>query len=123
MAFPLTDAEHAAIKARIDEQEELIVAAAIRVRPGLIVMAERPGRHGNCITPASLISCDRMSGGEHGFVTNRGRFVGRIEAAKIVAASGQGSKREGVNGLFSEDMWNDRDDEMSRRAPRPEEIF
>jgi len=41
MAFPLSDEEHAAIKARIDSQDELIVAAAIR-DGDVIVMVERP---------------------------------------------------------------------------------
>lgn len=115
MAFPLSDAEHAAIKARIDGQEELVVAAAIRWG-GLVVMVERPGRHGNCI---NQMHGNGMAHADHGFVTNRGRFVDRQEAAKIVKAAGQGSTRDFGPGypdsLFSEDMWNDWD--VSPRAP------
>jgi len=122
MAFPLSDAEHAAIKARIDGQEELVVAAALRF-PGFVVMVERPGRHGNCINPMYRLG---MTHGEHGFATNRGRFVDRQEAARIVKASGQGSTRDFGPGypdsLFSEDMWNDWD--VSPRTPiDPATIF
>lgn len=105
MAFPLSDAEHAAIKARIDGQRELVVAAAVRTA-GVIVMAERPGRHGDCINFLHRLGCDYA---DQGFVTNRGRFVDREEAALIVERAAQGSKRRGINGLFSEDMWNDGD--------------
>lgn len=118
MAFPLTDAEHAEIKACIDAQKELIVAAAIRCN-GVIISVERPGRHGDCINFMHRL---RLGYSDQGFLTNRGRFVGRVEAAEIVEASGQGSKRDGINGLFSEDMWNDWD--VSPRTPiRPEDIF
>lgn len=124
MAFPLSDTEHAAIKARINGQDEMIVAAAIRYRENgcnVVVMVERPGRHGDCI---NFMHYHRAFPYEdQGFITNRGRFVDRVEAAEIVAASGQGSKREGINGLFSEDMWNDWDDENRRPAPRADAIF
>lgn len=131
MGFPLSDEEHAAIKARIEAQPELIVAAAIQVDwcgSKLIVMAERPGRHGNCISAAGRISGDAARGGEHGFVTNRGRFVGRAEAGRIVLAAEQGSPggspRSNPNmHLFSEDMWNDHEDENRRPTPRPDEVF
>lgn len=119
MAFPLSDAEHAAIKARIESQEEIIVAAAIR-SDGVIVMAERPGRHGNCINWMHHKGLDHR---DQGFVTNRGRFVDRLEAGRIVEQSGQGSTRDLCNGnLFSEDMWNDWD--VSPRKPiDPSKIF
>jgi hypothetical protein len=122
MAFPLSDAEHAAIKARIDGQEELIVAAAIRWE-NLVVMVERPGRHGNCINPMHALGLPHR---DQGFVTNRGRFVDRTEAAEIVVRSGQGTARDFgpdyPESLFSEDMWNDWD--VSPRKPiDPATIF
>lgn len=116
MAYPLSDAEHARIKARIDGQEELVVAAAIRTE-GVVVMVERPGRHGNCINFLHNRAPGVDYRAEQGFITNRGRFVNRQEAAAIVEASGQGSGREGINGLFSEDMWNDRDREEGEPPP------
>lgn len=119
MAFPLTDEEHRAIKARIDGQEELIVAAAVRY-DGATIMFPRPGRHGDCLNWLARIGVGRRPNGENhecGFVTNRGRFVGRAEAGRIVLANEQGSPGgTPINNpnmhLFSEDMWNE-DDEPS----------
>ena len=108
MAFPLTDAEHADIKDRIEAQTELIVAAAVRV-DGVVVLVERPGRHGDCINWLNSLG---KPYDDQGFITNRGRFVDRRTAAEIVVASGQGSPRvwPGYDPvLFSEDMWNDWD--------------
>lgn len=113
MAFPLTDREHVAIRERIEAQQELIVAAAIRW--GCVaVMAERPGRHGDCIWSMHHAKLDHS---EHGFITNRGRFVDRAEAAQIVVASGQTTPREGMAHLFSEDVWNDTDTDGWGDAP------
>lgn len=126
MAFPLSDAEHATIRARIEDQQEIIVGAAIRVPLGyghIILTVERPGRHGNLIYAAGRISGDRNRGGEHGFITNHGRFVDRAEAGDIVHITEQGSTREGCGGLlFSEDMWNDWDVFPSGEV-KPEEVF
>lgn len=119
MGFPLSDAEHVAIRQRIEGQEELIVAAAIRWGR-VVVVAERPGRHGDCIWPLHHVGADHS---EQGFMTNRGRFVDRAEAGRIVLASGQGSpggtpaNNPGMH-LFSEDMWNDTDTEVADRAAR-----
>lgn len=115
MAFPLSNDEHAAIKRRIDGQQELVVAAAIRLGGATISFA-RPGRHGNCLNWLSHHGLGRINQ-EHdcGFLTNKGRFVDREEAGRIVQAAGQGSPRldpPGINPkemLFSEDMWNDVD--------------
>lgn len=116
MAFPLSDAEHVAIRERIDSQEELIVAAAIRWGR-VVVVAERPGRHADCIWPLHRAGADHS---EQGFMTNRGRFVDRKEAAQIVAATAQGSTRDFgeayPRSLFSEDMWNDTDTELADAA-------
>jgi hypothetical protein len=109
MAFPLSDAQHVAIREMLDGQPEMIVAAAIRWGR-VVVMAERPGRHGDCIWPMHHAKLDHS---DHGFVTNRGRFVDREEAARIVVAAGQTTPREGMKHLFSEDVWNDSDTEMA----------
>lgn len=121
MGFPISDDEHVYIRRRIEAPVELIVAAAIRSR-GVIVTVERPGRHGNCINVMHSLGMDYA---DQGFITNRGRFVDRQEAAQIAVAAGQGSPREGCGGnLFSEDLWNDADDEMARRkALRAEDVF
>lgn len=106
MAFPLSDTEHATIKAQISAQPELIVAAAVRLTEGRVLMVERPGRHGDCINWLHRLGADRS---DHGFITNRGRFVDHVEAAHLVQETGQGSPRSDLHGLFSEDMWNDWD--------------
>jgi hypothetical protein len=113
MGFPLSDAEHAAIKARIEAQQELIVSAAIRV-DRWIVTVERPGRHGDCINFLHSLGQNCL---DQGFVTNRGRFVGREEAGQIAEAAGQTTRREGLVGLFSEDVWNDLDVEPTDIDP------
>lgn len=119
MGFPLSDAEHAGIKSRIESQQELIIAAAVRSR-GCIVTVERPGRHGNCINFMHALGLDHS---DHGFLTNRGRFVDRKEAARIAVAAGQATPRDGCNeNLFSEDVWNDWD-ASPRRSISPAEIF
>lgn len=108
--FPISNAEDTAIEVRIMTQQELVVAAAVLVGE-IIVMVERPGRHGDCINFCTHlgIAFDDDGHYSHGFVTSRGRFVDRQEAARIVVASKQGSPRlfEGyVPALFTEDMWN-----------------
>lgn len=114
MAFPLSDEEHRAIAARIEDQEELIVAAAVRY-DGAIIMFERPGRHADSLNWLFRHGITRDQVRDCGFVTNRGRYVDRAEAGRIVQASEQGSPRldpPGINPnelLFSEDMWNDHD--------------
>ena len=104
MTFPLTQKEHEYIESRIQDIPEIIVAAAVKYGHR-IVFAERPGRHSDALY---LNLADEF---ECGFVTSRGRFVGRKEAGEIVLATGQGSPRPGKsnpNGmLFSEDMWHD----------------
>lgn len=108
MAFPLSDQEHGVIKARIEGQQELIIAAAVRLGR-VVIMVERPGRHGNCINFLSHLGLNYM---DQGFVTNRGRFVDRETAAEIVAKAAQGSARHFKGyapALHSEDLWNDWD--------------
>jgi len=109
MAFPLTREEHDAIDARIKALPELIVAAAVSTPHGIITR-ERPARHGDLwgLLPRGMKSDDDDV--THGFMTSRGRFVDRQEAARLVVETGQGAPRtyEGyVPALFSEDMWLD----------------
>lgn len=112
MAFPLSDEEHNEIENRIESQEELIVAAAVRY-DGAIISFPRPGRHGECLNWLSRHKISRDDARDHGFLTNKGRFVDRAEAGRIVLASKQGTPRMDppeINPnlhLFSEDMWND----------------
>lgn len=125
MAFPLTDAEHADIKSRIETQVEIVVAAAVRY-DGAIIMFERPGRHGDALNWLAKHGVTRNDARDHGFVTNRGRFVDRAEAGRIVLDAAQGSpggtpETNPNMHLFSEDMWNDRAREPT--SIKPEEVF
>lgn len=109
MAFPISRDEHRAIEARIAALPELVVAVAVRTPQGNITR-ERPARHGDlwALLPRGLTPDDPDV--VHGFMTSRGRFVDRREAARLVVETGQGSPRvyEGyVPALFSEDMWLD----------------
>lgn len=109
MAFPITREEHDSIEARIAELPEIVVAVAVRTPFGTLTR-ERPARHADlwALLPRGLKSDDPDVC--HGFMTSRGRFVDRQEAARMVVETGQGSPRvsEGcVPALFSEDMWLD----------------
>lgn len=109
MAFPLSREEHDAIETRINALPELIVAVAVRTPQGNVTR-ERPARHGDlwALLPSGLQWNDPDV--THGFMTSRGRFVDRQEAARLVVETGQGSPRvyEGyAPALFSEDMWLD----------------
>lgn len=123
MAYPLSREEHDAIEKRIQDQTELIVAAAVRHRD-IIIMVERPDRHGHCLNFLHRYGIDPIEDNhECGFVTNRGRFVGRKEAGQIVIASKQGTYMDGPSNphghLYSEDMWGIFYDE----EVNPEDIF
>jgi hypothetical protein len=127
MGFPLTNQEHEDIKARIDEQVELIVAAAVEF-DGAIISFPRPNRHGNCINWLShhgLRAEDRRY--NCGFLTNSGRFVDRAEAGRIALASDQGSpggtpENNPHMHLYSEDMWND-DGDLIQGPLNPADTF
>lgn len=126
MAFPLSEEEHNQIQERIDSQEELIVAVAVRV-DGAIISFPRPARHGECLNWLSKHGIPRDKARDHGFLTNRGRYVDRKEAGAIVIASKQGTPfmNEEANPhghLFSEDMWNC-DIIGSNKKIDPEDIF
>ena len=113
MGFPLTEAEHDAIAARIEGATELVVAVAVATGLGVITQP-RPARHHDCfpILYALGIQPNDPIEAKHGFITNHGRFVDRVEAARIVLAAGQTGDlhamgTDGQPRLFTEDMWND----------------
>jgi hypothetical protein len=87
---------------------EHIVAAAV-CKNGKVYSVPRPGRHCDVI---SLVG-SYVEQNEQGFVTNTGRYVGRVEAAQIAFKAGQlieeKVKRRGqtipVPWLDSSDVW------------------
>lgn len=88
---------------------ERIERAAIRI-DGEVWDVPRPGRHNNIIR----LYCKETKAVDgippryeqksvQGFVTSEGRFVDRIEAARIAYEAGQ--TKEPLKHLFSEDVW------------------
>lgn len=96
---------------------ERIVAAAVRLE-GVVYSLPPPARHNTIIhnwpdilaplarvrsapgvTPVAIV----IARGEQGFVTNTGRFVGRMQAAFIALFARQIPKLRGP--LYSEDLW------------------
>ena len=70
----------------------------------VIVSAPPPARHYNL-----FIAYDRLGPPDkQGFLTSKGRFVGREEALRIAVASGQtmiDHPSRNATRLFSEDLW------------------
>jgi hypothetical protein len=85
---------------------EHILFAAIKIGAKTYALP-RPNRHHNVIN--SLIEAKLFKApitGEQGFVTNKGRFVDRIEGLQIATDANQILEKHGNEGqLFSEDMW------------------
>lgn len=72
-------------------------------------------RHGDCFVALHAwsdflppderrrIGEEQIAGKNQGFLTSRGRFVDRVEAAEIAKAAGQTTSEKGA--LFSEDLY------------------
>lgn len=84
--------------------KEIIVAAAIS-KDGKVWSVPKPGRHNDVI----LLICNELNilyvGCEYhqGFLTSKGRFVERMEAARIAYEAGQITEKKYK--LYSEDLW------------------
>lgn len=88
---------------------ETIVKAAIKYSNGIdhIYTGWRHCYIG--ITMVETGACPRPypGGDAQGFITNVGRFVGRVEALAIAKAAGQTILKHGnPDVLYSEDLWN-----------------
>ncbi len=94
-----------------DEFQEEIMRAAIRHSNGIIFSVERPGRHGHVISAMASIGMANRAAGKNvvkdqGFITNKGRYVGRFEACLIAHNAKQIIAKTGPSDrLFSEDVW------------------
>lgn len=87
--------------------KERIVAAAIH-HAGISFSVPPPQRHHNVAQLMFGLGLPTDAQRYQGFLTNRGRFVDRFEAAKIARAAQQvgSQKRTDPQGeLFSEDLW------------------
>lgn len=87
----------------MSDEPETIFEAAIREPGGQVWQVGRPGRHHNVMR---LMPSDTAITGEQGFITNKARFVGRVEGLTIAAAAGQIIEKTGnPDKLYSEDVW------------------
>jgi hypothetical protein len=94
----------ATIDSLIRERDgERIVCAAIK-RGNFIHAVLAPARHGDIFR--SIGVCDVKEVETQGFLTSAGRFVDRVEGAKIADAAGQRKPTHvGRDELYTEDMW------------------
>ncbi len=82
---------------------EIVATAAIRV-DGEVWTLPRPARHDTVLWAwIRAHRVDDIGMHEQGFVTSRGRFVGRDEAGELALAAGQ-VDRAGLH-LCTEDLW------------------
>jgi len=86
-------------------ENETIEKAAIRFRD-IVVFVERPGKHHTIIHELAYLGLKTpINTEDDGFLTSTGRFVDRIEAAKIALNAGQIEKLSVPPNLYSEDLW------------------
>jgi hypothetical protein len=102
-------------------ESEKIACAAIKNKDGIIVVVERPYRHGNAIFGMALLGLEIDHEDEiQGFLTNKGRFVDRFEAKSIAVTQDQLLEKEyDFQQLLSEDVWNDDDHSARSISYRP----
>lgn len=82
---------------------EEIRHAAVKSKCGMILMGKS---HSCCFRQGARIGLEMSSrADDQGFITSKGRFVERPEAAQIAVASGQIPGTPSI--LFSEDFWSD----------------
>jgi hypothetical protein len=94
---------------------ETIVAAAAQINMGLgkwmlTVSLPAPARHHHIIHPLYELLGRPVGPNEQGFLTSKGRYVGRERAMAIAVAAGQVDPKNRKSGsasrdLFSEDLW------------------
>lgn len=104
---PLTPREVAA-RWKVSEKTVRITAAACRIGKTVAATLPPPARHHHI-----MLGLNRASKGlglvapdDQGFLTNTGRFVGRIEAWDIAKAADQIIGKTPCPGtLYSEDLW------------------
>lgn len=82
---------------------ERIVAAAVQI-DGVTHSMPAPARH-HTVLHALVSYPDEALCAPQGFLTDRGRFVGRVEAAQIALTAGQIERLQWPPQLYSEDLW------------------
>lgn len=90
-----------------DTAVERIDCVAIKYE-GKVHSLPRPNRHHNVIRAIAQENGVGIKGGDiQGFLTDTGRFVGRVEALRIALRAGQVLDPSNIRAgrLFSEDLW------------------
>lgn len=86
------------------DKEEICCVALHFVKQGYIFFRERPVRHDLLVLEALRhFNKAEVSKSTQGFLTSKGRFIDRKEAARIAFMAGQ--IPEPANRLISEDLW------------------
>ncbi|CDX54579.1 p063 [Mesorhizobium plurifarium] len=85
-------------------EQETIVAVAVRYE-GLTVSLPAPARHHNVLHPLFDLTGKVLGGQDQGFLTSKGRFVNRFEAARIAVRAKQIVEPRWPPDLYSEDVW------------------
>lgn len=86
-------------------EAERILHASVIAKDGRIFFGKC---HADCFYKGQAMGVAMSSKSNHqGFITNKGRYVDRQEAAQIAFQQKQIDLETGY--LFSEDMWSDRD--------------
>lgn len=86
---------------------ETITGVAFLCDDGRVFALPRPHRHHHLFSLAAFVG-DHADPCDQGFMTSKGRYVGREEALRICIASGQPNRRSGNPSdtrLYSEDVW------------------
>lgn len=87
---------------------EEIACVAVKYPDIGVLALPAPARHHHVMWTRLLIDGERTAGdADQGFLTTKGRFVGREEGLKIATQHKQIVQKHGNEGLlFSEDMWD-----------------
>lgn len=87
-------------------RKEKIIQAAIK-KDGVVYTLPQPARHNQVLRLCEELLTKGLvrARGDQGFLTNKGRFVDRIEAAAIALAAKQIEKLGWPPNLYSEDLW------------------
>lgn len=83
---------------------EIIVAAAIR-HGDLVISMPKPARHHSMLIPFEMLTGVIVVPDDQGFLTNTGRYVGRVEGDEIALKAGHTKKLQWGPSLYNEDLW------------------
>jgi hypothetical protein len=90
--------------------KEKILHAAVKTVSGYVVLGKC---HADCFYSGKNMGFEMSSkSADQGFVTNKGRYVGRVDAARIAKLAGQldpNDRKRKVSALLSEDIWYQRE--------------